>query len=150
MTEEVMEGQVSLFDQDSWFGKMSLEPYLQEIPKVQTSKSSSPKSSRSQTQTLPMCLCLTRANGASQDAYMMKWVDGQLLGEYTMHSFGESPKEENASLLSQILVDDAPQKYCLSAKACLGILNRAKRRGKNLPEELRYALEQQISSDPEN
>lgn len=40
----------------------------------------------------------------------------------------------------------AHPKYCLSAKACQGILNRAKRRGKELPEMLRIALEQQAQS----
>ena len=63
-----------------------------------------------------------------------------------MHSFGESPKEENASLLSQILVEEAHPKYSLSAKACQGILNRASRRGKELPEILKQALENQAKA----
>ena len=70
-------------------------------------------------------------------------MGGPLPGEYTMHSFGEFPKEENVSLLSQILVDEAHPKYSLSAKACQGILNRASRRGKQLPEILQQALEKQ-------
>ena len=74
-------------------------------------------------------------------------MGGPLLGEYTMHSFGESPKEENASLLSQILVDEAHPKYSLSAKACQGILNRATRRGKELPEILKKALEAQATEN---
>ena len=161
MTDYQMEGQVSLFDQDSQFMRMCLEP---SVPtKEETSKPSSTHSSKSQTQRQPMCLCLKRTSGQIADAYMTKWVDGALLGEYTMDSFGERPcmltEEElfpalpngvEGSRLSQILVDDAPQKYCLSAKACQGILNRAERRGKALPEELRYALEQQIGSDPED
>ena len=72
-------------------------------------------------------------------------MGGALLGAYTMHSFGESPKEENASLLSQILVEEAHPKYSLSAKACQGILNRASRRGKKLPEILQKALENQAT-----
>ena len=64
-----------------------------------------------------------------------------------MPSFGESPREENASLLSQILQDSAPRKYCLSAKACAGILNRANKRGKELPEILKQALESQIENE---
>lgn len=71
---------------------------------------------------------------------MMNWEDGALLGEYMMHSFGESPKEENESHLSQILMECVPQKYYLSAKACIGILKRAVRRGEKLPEELERAL----------
>jgi hypothetical protein len=73
----------------------------------------------------------------------MNWVDGPLLGEYTTHSFGESPSEENESRLSQILQDDAPQRFFLSARACQGILNRAEKRGNELPEPLKKALEQQ-------
>ncbi len=36
-----------------------------------------------------------------------------------------------------------PERYYLSAKACQGILRRAQERGKELPETLRIALEQQ-------
>ena len=82
--------------------------------------------------------------GQSQDVSTMKWADGPLLGEYTMHSFGECPREENASRLSQILQDSAPEKYSLSARACAGILNRAEKRGKILPDILKQALENQI------
>lgn len=74
----------------------------------------------------------------------MRWEDGALLGEYTTPSFGESPREENESRLSQILEDSVPQRYSLSAKACRGILTRAARRGKELPEVLKTALETQI------
>ena len=142
-------GQMSIFDLDGWSGKMSPEP--SQATKEKTSKPSSRRSSGLQSQKLPMCLCLKR-DGQSQDAYMMSWESGQLLGEYTMPSFGESPREENVSRLSQILEDSAHQKYYLSAKACLGILNRAEKRGKGLPEILKTALENQIqrSSDIEN
>jgi hypothetical protein len=85
-------------------------------------------------------------SGGVQGVSMMTWEDGQLLGEYTMHSFGVYPREENVSHLSQILEDSAHPKYYLSEKACLGILNRAKRRGKELPKELRIALENQAKS----
>ena len=71
---------------------------------------------------------------------MMIWADGALLGEYTMHSFGECPKEENVSRLSAIMEECPHLRYSLSAKACQGILNRAERRGKKLPEQLEAAL----------
>ena len=138
-----LEGQVGMFDQDSWYGRTSLEPLAPTAAK--TSKPSSRRSSGSQTPKLPMCLCLTRTSGQSQDASMMRWEDGQLLGAYTMHSFGESPNEENESRLSQILVDSPHPKYSLSAKACVGILNRAEKRGKALPPELKEALERQAN-----
>jgi len=43
--------------------------------------------------------------------------------------------------LSDVLeTRDVPQKYYLSARACAGILRRAEKRGKALPEMLRVAL----------
>lgn len=78
---------------------------------------------------------------------MTRWADGLLLGEYMTHSFGVSPREENASRLSQILQDSAQPKYYLSAKACAGILRRAEKRGKELPEILRQALENQMNDN---
>ena len=123
---------------DSWCGRTCQEPSVPTRGK--TSKPSSQKSSGSQTQMLPMCLCLTKTSGVNQDASMMTWEDGPLLGEYTMLSTGESPREENVSRLSQILQDSAQQKYYLSEKAVLGILTRANKRGKELPEILYEAL----------
>lgn len=70
---------------------------------------------------------------------------GPLLGEYTIASFGAAPSEENASHLSQILEETSPAKYCLSEKACRGIINRASKRGKELPPILKEALENQIN-----
>ena len=140
------EEQLGLFDQDSWCGRMSPEPSVPTREK--TFRQSSQKSYGSQTKTLPMCLCLTKGE-VNPAASTMNWADGRLLGEYTMPSFGESPKEENASRLSQILEDCPPPKYSLSARACVGILNRANKRGKALPPELKEALERQAYADGE-
>ena len=52
----------------------------------------------------------------------------------------ESPYIPIFSRLSEILQTDADEKYNLSARACQGILNRAERRGKELPKELKTAL----------
>ena len=139
---DFVEGQMNMFDRDFSFSRMFRES--SQVTKAETSRPSSRKSSGSQTQKPLMCLCLT--SGRSADASTMNWVDGALLGEYTMHSFGESPREENASLLSQILEDSVPPRFYLSEKACRGILNRAERRGKTLPEELRLALESQANA----
>ena len=145
--------QLTIYDwlnPDSWSGRMYQEP---SVPtKEKTSKPSSRKSSELQSRNLPLCLCLIGgANGLNQDASTMSWESGRLLGDYTMLSTGEFPKEENASLLSQILEDSAQPKYYLSARACRGILNRASKRGKELPEILKTALENQIQrSDSEN
>lgn len=72
--------------------------------------------------------------------------DFQLLGEFSTHSFLEYHNGGAESRLSQILQGGQLRKYYLSAKACQGILNRAKRKGKDLPEMLRIALEQQSAS----
>ena len=139
-----VEGQMNLSDLGIWCGKMSQEPCPQ--TKEKTSDASlkrQPKSSKK----MPIYLDLRRGGGHTQDA---SWeMGGPLLGEYTMLSFGEFPKEENASLLSQILVEEAHPKYSLSAKACQGILNRASRRGKELPKILKEALERQVNDSEE-
>lgn len=69
-----------------------------------------------------------------------------LPGECLTHNTGECPRGENASSLSQILIANAPEKYCLSPKACRGILQRASKRGKELPPLLKAALERQAQS----
>ena len=97
-----------------------------------------------------VCVCVYQSeDGQKPGATTLRMVNGALLGEFTTHSFGESPREENASRLSQILEDCPHQKYSLSAKACQGILNRAERRGKELPPELKAALEAQSVSKSE-
>jgi DNA (cytosine-5)-methyltransferase 1 len=53
---------------------------------------------------------------------------------------GESPNAAVVSRLSQILEVTPQEKYSLSAKACQGILRRAERRGKDLPELLKTVL----------
>ena len=67
-------------------------------------------------------------------------TDGLWHGDSLTLNIGESPKEESVSLLSQILEVNAPEKYYLSVRACQGILTRASRRGKPLPDILRQAL----------
>ena len=52
------------------------------------------------------------------------------------------PSDGAVCSLSDILeTGDVPQRYYLTAKACLGILRRAGNRGKDLPPPLRLALE---------
>ena len=57
----------------------------------------------------------------------------------------ESPKDGEESLLSDVLMEigEVQQQYYLSEKACQGILQRAKKRGKTLPSLLKRALEKQ-------
>lgn len=134
MTKQ-MEGQVSLFGPDTWSGKTCPERSAPTTEK--TLPQSSKKRSGSSSRKPPLCLYLKR-DGPQADA---SWVtDGALLGEFSTHSFGECPREGVESRLSQILEDNPHPKYYLSAKACRGILNRAARRGKDLPEALKAAL----------
>ena len=127
--------------QDLSSGKMSPVPSPQ--TRVQTSKRS--LSPYVQSKPIPfLSLSLRKANGQEQDTLMWQ-MDSILPGEQSMLSIGEYPREEDVSILSQILVADAPEKYYLSQKACLGILRRASARGKELPELLKRALERQAA-----
>ena len=67
-------------------------------------------------------------------------TDGLWHGDSSMLNTGESPNAERESRLSWILEDNVPQKYYLSKRACQGILTRASRRGKPLPDILKQAL----------
>ncbi len=67
-------GQVSLFDRGSWSGKTCLGRSAQ--TRGETFGKCSEKLSKSQNRVPPMCLCLKKGNGQSQDAYTMKWADG--------------------------------------------------------------------------
>ena len=149
MTEQWGE-QMSFFDPDLWCGKMYPEACPAPVKDTagKTSRPSSTKSAKSSAKKLPLFLCLKEA-GPMQDA-SAEWVTAEspfpLPTDYTMHSFGESPSVERESRLSQILEDSTPQKYYLSERACLGILNRASKRGKELPQELKAALLRQCGS----
>ena len=82
---------------------------------------------------------------AYADSY--RGTDGALLTEFLTLNTGECPNAAVESTLSWILEENVPEKYYLSAKACEGILRRAERRGKQLPDMLRIALEQQIERE---
>ena len=75
----------------------------------------------------------------------LSWeTDGLWLTELSTYNTGVAPSVGKESTLSQILEANVPEKYYLSAKACEGILRRANKRGKQLPEMLETALKQQI------
>jgi hypothetical protein len=57
-----------------------------------------------------------------------------------MPSISEFPSVVVESSLSQILMEDAPEKYFLTEKACRGILRRAEKKGMTLPDRLQAAL----------
>ena len=134
------EEQISLFDLDTSFSKM-----LQGYSVQTTEKISEPclKKPPELSTITPQFLDLrTGAPGLILGVFWQ--TDGLSLGAYTMRSFGESPNVAVVSRLSQILEDKPHPKYCLSAKACQGILNRSERRGKTLPPILEQALKQSV------
>ena len=127
---------------DGQFGKMCRARSRQ--TKAKTSAASSNRSARSK---MMVFLYLNARNGSQPER---SWETVSLSpGVYLTHNSGECPKEENVSLLSQILEDNPHPKYCLSEKACQGILNRANKRDKKLPEILEQALIRQSASKNE-
>lgn len=137
MTERA-DGQVTWSDLGLWSGKMS--PERSAATKGETLRQSSKRSSASQRRKPPILKCLKKA-GQLGGATTMKWEDdGAWLGECMTRNTGESPNAAVVSRLSQILEETPPVKYSLSVKACQGILRRAERRGKDLPETLKTVL----------
>ena len=80
----------------------------------------------------------------SKDGRTRAWSmdpNGEQRGESWMPNTSAWPNDASVCSLSQILeTGPIPPKYFLSGKACAGILRRAERRGKELPEALRSAL----------
>jgi len=170
---EVLEGQMSLSDLGIWSGKMCKEHSDLDHQSTRTSELSSRKQRKSQNQ-MPQFLDL-RKDGQNQELSWDQ--TGAQLGSFMTHSGGEFLKEENGfvwfsismglppqkyylvlncserpneeihSKLSDILDDNPDDKYILSAKACEGMMQRASRRGKDLPEVLLKALEDQINNE---
>lgn len=123
----------------SLFGKTSPERSVQTKEKISGSYSKSSSKSNSRQ---PRCLRLIKESGHTQT---LSWqTDSALLTELSTCNTGVAPNGVRESTLSQILQENVPEKYYLSSKACQGILRRAERRGKQLPEMLKTALEQQI------
>lgn len=108
-------------------------------------------------QTLQFLDLRGEADGAKPE--QLPEMDGPWLGDSLTLNTGEKPSmtavqevcsawgphsAAKESLLSQILEVNAPEKYFLSARACRGILTRASRRGKKLPDLLETALLEMI------
>lgn len=123
-------------NQNTWYGKTSQEH------SAATKEGTSAQSLRtSQKSRIRKRQSLFLKNGNGQETL---WeMDIQLLGESWTHNFGESPKDARESSLSQVLMTNVPEKYCLTPKACLGILRRTSERGKRLPKLMEEALMRQ-------
>ena len=126
---------------DTLCGKTSPEP---SVPT--TAKTSAPSSSRSAPSVKKefQFLDLRTGYGNLLGSY---WETGTVLpGGSSMHNTSESLSVADVSSLSEVLEMSAPDKYSLSAKACRGILRRAEKRGKELPDMLREALMEVVLS----
>ena len=126
----------------SLFGKTCPEPSV--ATKVRTSESSAKNLLKSSSRQ-PLCLVFHKKDGTTPT--VSSETDGRLLTEFLTLNTGESPNVVEESTLSQILEPNAPERFYLSAKACVGILRRAERRGKELPPMLKEALEQMIERE---
>ena len=152
MQTENLEGQESIFGQDSACGKMSsvLSQVGGTLKRVKKSlgrifKKSSKRSSKLKNHTF-MLLDLRPGAGNMLGAY---WeYDPPWLGSFGMLNTSECPKDVVECSLWQILQATAPSRYSLSQTACLGILRRAACRGKSLPPLLEAALRIQAGLDP--
>ena len=136
-----MEHQISI--QDLLSGRMS--PEHSAVTKGRTSEPSSRRSAKPQGPTF-LFLNLRRGGGGLIPEPLWETVSALPGGSMTLN-FGESPSVARESTLSQILDLNAPEKYCLSSRACAGILRRAEKRGKTLPDMLRDALMEVVGSD---
>ena len=130
--------QLSMFDQDLWYGKMFPVPLVQECQRAKTSESFWRRSSA--LSAIPFqSLDLTPGAGNLLGEFYWELISPWRGGAWMLNT-GVSPNDARGSSLSQILQDAPPIKYYLSPKACLGILRRASERGKALPPKLERAL----------
>ena len=143
MQTKNVDGQVSLFAPDSPCGRTCPEHTPAASRPARTSSRSSRRSSALRNRTF-MLLDLRPGAGGLLGPY---WeYDPAWLGPPGRLNTSECPKGAVGSSLSQILLDTVPSKYYLSRKACLGILRRAKERGKPLPPQLEQALKLQAGA----
>lgn len=152
-----MDGQVTWSDLGFSFGRT-----LSEHSAATEEKTSTPcwkKLRVSQNQDFLYLDCRKSGNGQKQEPSTV--MGGLSPGELTTLRTGEKPSETavqemlsvwgphsvaEESRLSQILEVNPLPKYNLTAKACQGILRRAERRGKDLPERLKAVLLMQSAS----
>lgn len=139
-----MDGQISMFDLDLASGRTcpALSP-ADETPKreksgqAKTSGSSSSRFSKLKNHTF-MLLDLRPGAGNMLGPY---WeYDPVWPGSFGTLNTSECPSDVVVSFLWQILQAIVPSRYCLSNKACRGILRRSEERGKPLPEDLERVL----------
>ena len=92
---------------------------------------------------LPVKIARSSRQGGVNGRTLVVCLDpsARLLGGYSMPNISEWPNDAVVCSLSQVLeTGSIPQRYFLSSTACAGILRRAVKRGKTLPEQLARAL----------
>ena len=130
--------QVSLFDQDTSAGKTS---WAYSAQARRTGRISGLSWSQLLDYIAPPYQFLDLTPGAGNLLGQFEWeMRSALHGGAFLRNTGPSPRDATESCLSQILEDHPPKKYYLTTVACLGILRRAKERGKPLPKALDTAL----------
>ncbi len=170
---EALDGQVNLFDLGIWSGKTC--PERSAATSRMDSEISEPcwkKLYASQNRDFLFLDCRTSRSGRKPEECSA--TDGASHGEHTTPNTGvcrsadgvsawwsiltdplqgtsslndsEEPKIPAPTKLSQILEENPDPKYNLTPKACAGILRRAERRGKKLPEALKTVLLMQSAS----
>ena len=132
-------GQASLFAPDGSAGRMSPACSAAASLKGRTSGSSWNRSP--ELQAIPY-LSLDLTPGAGNLLGNYEWeLHSPWRGRSSTLNTGPAPPSGDAGgSLSLILQDNPPRKYYLTRRACLGILRRAKERGKPLPPQLHAAL----------
>lgn len=133
--------QASMFDPECCAGKTFREPSPAESGKARTSGSSWKKRSELVYQEF-MFLKITLGDGDILGQPYWE-ILSPYVGESSTLNTGVCPRVVRGSSLWQILEPHPQRKYYLSRKACLGILRRARKRGKELPATLKLALEMQ-------
>ena len=134
--------QVSLFDQDTSAGKTS---WAYSAQARRTGRISGLSWSQLLDYIAPPYQFLDLTPGAGNLLGQFEWeMRSALHGGAFLRNTGPSPRDATESCLSQILEDHPPKKYYLTTAACLGILRRAKERGKPLPKALDTALRIQV------
>lgn len=132
-----VDGQITLFAPDSWCGKTSPEPSPAARKRERTSVSSWKRSAA--LKAVPyLFLDLRPGHGNLLGPYWA--LISPWRGDASTLNTGVSPRDARESSLWQILQEIVPRKYYLTPTACLGILRRAKERGKELPHQLKTAL----------
>ena len=130
--------QVSLFDQDTSAGKTS---WAYSAQARRMGRISGLSWSQLLDYIAPLYQFLDLTPGAGNLLGQFEWeMRSALHGGAFLRNTGPSPRDATESCLSQILEDHPPKKYYLTTAACLGILRRAKERGKPLPKALDTAL----------